>query len=219
MRKVIFLILFAISLFASTQKEIIMESISTFDEFTAIPEESIPPKLLSNAKAIAIIPHVIKAGFIVGGRYGKGVLLVKNKKGFWSDPLFIVLKGGSLGWQIGAQSIDIVLVFKTDESVKNVLNGKITLGADASIAAGPVGRNAEAATDIKLHSEIYSYSRAKGLFAGISLAGAVLELDESLITNFYKIPKYKIQYIIDGRIKSSSSLVNELKKRIYEYAK
>ena len=218
MKKIFIFLMLTLSVFASSQKEILMNAISTFDEFTVIPEESIPPKLLSNAKAIAIIPNVIKAGFFVGGRYGEGVLLVKNKNR-WSDPLFIILKGGSFGWQIGAQSIDIILVFKTKESVENILNRKITLGADASIAAGPVGRDAGAATDIKLHSQIYSYSRSKGLFLGLSLAGSIIELDEDATIHFYKIKKYQIRDIISGKIKKEDSLTRELKKRINEYAK
>ena len=122
-----------------------------------------------------IVPRVIKAGLVVGGRFGRGVVLVRNGKGCWSNPAFVTLTGGSVGWQIGVQSTDLVLVFKNRKTADRLLHGKdkLTLGADAAVAAGPLGRQAEAGTDARLHAEIYSYSRSRGLFAGISLKGPV----------------------------------------------
>jgi lipid-binding SYLF domain-containing protein len=151
----------------------------------AIPEEGIPPVLLKDALGVMIIPGVIKVGFVIGGRYGTGILTVRDEKGNWTDPVFVKIAGGSLGWQIGAQSTDLVLVFKTKKSVDGILGGEFTLGADISVAAGPVGRSAEGATDMTLKSEIYSYSRTRGLFAGIAMDGAALMIDDDADASFY----------------------------------
>ncbi len=168
------------------QNKIIISSVNIMNSIMKIPETSIPPRLLRSAKAIAIIPHVIKAGLVIGGRFGRGVLLVKQKNGVWSPPCFINLTGGSIGWQIGVQSTDIVLVFKNRRGVDGIVSGKFTLGADAAVAAGPVGRNALAATDGSLNAEIYSYSRSKGLFAGIALDGSVLSVNDDYNEMYYK---------------------------------
>jgi cysteinyl-tRNA synthetase len=141
-------------------------------------EKAIPPALLADARGIAIIPGVIKVGFIVGGQYGKGVLVVRGKGDAWGNPVFVSLMSGSVGWQIGAESTDFILVFKTRKSVEGIMKGKYTLGAEAGVAAGPVGRRAKAETDVELKAEIYSYSRSRGLFAGISLEGSSLQVDE-----------------------------------------
>ena len=162
------------------------DAIAIIQEFSKIPENQIPPSLLRNAQAIAVIPGVIKIGFIFAGNYGKGVLSIRDKYGYWTNPAFITLVGGSVGWQIGAQSSDIILVFKTVKSIDDITAGKFTLGADASVAVGPVGRQAGAGTDIELKSEIYSYSRTRGLFAGVSVQGAALEMDYDSIADFYE---------------------------------
>jgi lipid-binding SYLF domain-containing protein len=171
---------------ASRQVREVEDAIEIIQEFTKIPENQIPPSLLRNAQAIAVIPGVIKIGFIFAGNYGRGVLSIKDKYGYWTNPAFITLVGGSVGWQIGAQSSDIILVFKTMKSIDDITAGKFTLGADASVAVGPVGRQAGAGTDIELKSEIYSYSRTRGLFAGVSVQGAALEMDYDSIADFYE---------------------------------
>ena len=155
------------------------------EQIQGMPEKGIPPALLAHAEGIAVIPGVIKAGFVIGGSYGRGVVTVRKADGQWSQPIFIRLAAGSVGWQIGAQSTDVVLVFKTHRSVDGLLHGKFTLGADAAVAAGPVGRRAEAATDVELKAEIYSYSRSRGLFAGVSLQGADLSVDHDADVDFY----------------------------------
>ena len=157
------------------------------DCFTAIPEKCIPPALLCEAKAVAIFPDMIKAGFILGGRHGRGVLLVRDQVGGWSNPIFLTMTGGSVGWQAGAQSTDLVLIFRTVRSVDRFLKGKgkITLGADAAVAAGPLGREAAASTDLQLKAEIYTYSRSRGLFAGVSVAGDVVRVDCTGNERFY----------------------------------
>lgn len=146
------------------------------DELVQIPAKSIPLAILDQAAGVAIIPNTIKAGFVFGGRAGHGVVLVREKDGTWSDPLFVNLGGASVGFQIGVESTDVVLVFRNRRSLDRFLEGKnkFTLGADASVAAGPLGRKASASTDAKLEAEILSYSRSRGLFAGVSLDGAVI---------------------------------------------
>jgi lipid-binding SYLF domain-containing protein len=155
-----------------------------------LPFKAIPPCLMQDAKAVAVIPDVIKAGFLVGGRFGRGVILVRRPDGTWGNPVFITLAGGGVGWQIGIQSTDVILVFRTSNSLDRILQGKgkLTLGADVAVAVGPVGRQAEAATDGQLKAEIYSYSRSRGLFAGLSLEGAGLLVDCGANEAFYGLP-------------------------------
>jgi lipid-binding SYLF domain-containing protein len=174
------------SAIAATKTETRMaNAIGVLQAFTEIPEQAIPGEILRNAYGVAILPGVIKIGYGIGGRFGRGVLMVRKDDGSWSNPAFIALGGGSLGLQIGAQSTDIVLVFRDPRSINNIYNGKVTLGGDASAAAGPVGRNASAATDGRLGAEIYSYSRSRGLFAGIALDGAWLAMDQKGNDEFY----------------------------------
>jgi lipid-binding SYLF domain-containing protein len=160
------------------------------DSLAGLHVRAIPPSLLQDAQGVAIVPNMIKAGFVVGGRHGRGVMLVREGPG-WARPVFITLTGGSFGWQIGVQSTDLVLVFKTRAGVERVMRGKgkITLGADLGIAAGPIGRQAEADTDMQLKSEIFSYSRSRGLFAGLSLEGAALLVDHEGTDIYYKTPR------------------------------
>lgn len=148
-------------------------------DIQAVPEAAIPDKLLDEAHAIVVVPDSIKAGFVFGGRRGHGLLSVKRADGTWSNPSFVSLTGGSIGFQAGVQSSDIVLVFRSDRGLESIVNGKFTLGADAAVAAGPVGRNASAATDGELKAEIWSWSRSRGLFAGVALDGAVLSIDDA----------------------------------------
>lgn len=186
-------------------------------EIIAIPETTIPPALLSNASGIAIIPNVIKAGFILGGRYGTGVLVVRDKDGQWSNPSFISITGGSIGWQIGVESIDIILVFKNEKSINRMLSGKFTIGADASVAAGPVGRGGSAATDIQLKSEIFSYSRSRGLFAGLSLEGAALMVDEEANEKVYGKEGILARDIFSNKDLKAPEAAERLKKLLTEY--
>jgi lipid-binding SYLF domain-containing protein len=149
-------------------------SSDVLDAIQAEPLKCIPQSLLHHAQGVAIIPKVLRVGLGLGGRFGEGVILVRNPDGTWGEPIFIKFTGGSIGWQVGVESVDVILVFKTRGCLDRILKGKgkVTLGADVSIAAGPVGRQAEAATDARLQAEIYSYSRSRGLFAGISLEGS-----------------------------------------------
>jgi lipid-binding SYLF domain-containing protein len=170
---------------ATREERRIADATDAVDQLLRIPEQSVPPALLSRAYAVAVIPNVIKVGFGVGMRRGKGVIVVRRDDGSWSNPSFVTLTGGSFGFQIGAQSTDIILVFKTRTSVDGIANGKLTLGADASIAAGPIGRHTEVATDLSFKSEVYSYARSRGLFAGIALEGASVSMDRKANAAFY----------------------------------
>lgn len=154
-------------------------AIRVMRDIQAIPESAIPDKLLDEAKAIVVVPDTVKAGLVIGGRRGHGLMSVKTPEGTWSNPVFVKLTGGSIGLQAGVQSSDVVLVFRNDRSLESIVNGKFTLGADAGVAAGPLGRNAATATDGQLKAEIWSWSRARGLFAGVALDGAVLSIDDA----------------------------------------
>ncbi len=165
-------LVFALSASAATKEEKrVSDATDVLDRLLRIPEKSIPPSLLARAYAVAVIPNVIKAGFIFGARRGKGVIVIRQGDDSWSNPAFVTLTGGSVGWQAGVESADVILVFKTRKGVTNIANGKLTLGAEASIAAGPVGRNAGIATDVQFEAEVMSYSRSRGLFAGVALDG------------------------------------------------
>src|SRR5262245_59763104 len=173
---------------ASEQSATIEKTESVLKEIMDIPAKKIPSDLLESAQGVAIIPSVIKIGFVAGVRRGHGVLMVKDKDGDWGLPQFVILTGGSVGWQVGAQSTDVILVFKTAKSVENIQKGKFTIGADAAAAAGPVGRNAAAATDAQFKAEILSYSRRRGLFAGVALDGSMIEVDHPAGRDFYGDP-------------------------------
>jgi lipid-binding SYLF domain-containing protein len=170
---------------AERQDARLLTSTQVLDELLRMPEQNIPVWLLERAHAVAVIPDVIKVGLGIGGRRGKGVLVVRRDNGDWSNPIFVNLTGGSFGFQVGVQSTDVVLVFTSRQSIEGIVGGKVTLGADASVAAGPVGRQSSAATDIGLTAQVYSYSRASGLFAGVALDGSALTIDHRSNEQFY----------------------------------
>lgn len=178
-------ILFATNIQAQDkQQQKLDASIKVVQEFGKL-RESIPKQLMQKTEGIIIIPGLINAGFMVGGKRGKGIAMVKNENGTWSNPVFLTLTGGSLGFQAGIQSVDLVLVFLNKNSLLDISKSSFTLGGDISVAAGPVGRNSSAGTDYKMESEVYSYSRSKGLFAGISLSGSSLDIDQKANDSFY----------------------------------
>jgi lipid-binding SYLF domain-containing protein len=179
------------------------------DTLQALPERCIPPALMHDAQGVAIIPHVVKVGFAVGGRFGQGLVLGRCPDGSWGNPVFINLTGGSFGWQIGVESTDVVLVFKTKESYKRLVEGKskITLGADVSVAAGPVGRQAGAGTDAKLRAEIFSYSRSRGLFLGVSLEGAAITQNGRSNAAFAQRPRPEDLMAV-GKLKAQLSVMS-----------
>jgi len=164
---------------------VVDESTGVLEEIMASPEKGIPASLLANAQGIAIVPNVVKGGLGIGIRFGRGILLVRDETGKWRPPSFISLTGGSFGWQIGVQATDVILVFKNRKSVQTLLSGKLTLGADAAVTAGPVGRQAAAGADVTLRSAVYSYSRSRGLFLGLALDGTALLVDSRANAAYY----------------------------------
>jgi len=182
-----------------------------------IPESAIPPVLLADAQGIAIIPGVIKVGLFVGGQYGRGVLLVRGKGGAWSNPVCITVKSGSIGWQIGAESTDCGMVFKTPWSSEGIMKGQDTLGAEAAAGAGPVGRSVKASTDIELKAEIYSYSRSRGLFAGVSLEGSSLQIDDKSNAAYYEKEAVQPSGILSGQDVKTPPGAEMLKNSLGKY--
>ena len=163
---------------AAREEGRLLVATEVLQEIQAMPDQRIPDTLLSRAYGIAVIPDVTKVAFMFGGRHGNGVLSVRDTLSSpWSNPVFVALTGGSWGIQAGAQSSDIILVFTTKGGVEGMAGGKITLGADASVATGPVGRQGSAGTDMSFNSEVYSYARTRGLFGGIALDGSVIAID------------------------------------------
>ena len=179
-------------------------AVRVLSDIQNIPEQAIPDKLLDEGRAVIVIPDTIKAGLVLGGRRGHGLMSVKTPEGAWSNPVFIKLTGASIGFQAGVQSSDVILVFRNDRSLDNIVNGKVTLGADAGVAAGPVGRSAAAATDGQLKAEIWSWSRARGLFAGVALDGAVLQIDDAANLDAYG-PNTTPRMILEGRVPAPPS--------------
>ena len=169
----------------STEAERAADAVNVLTEIMNIPENSIPEELMARAHGIAVIPHVVKGAFGVGGQWGKGLMSQRREDGSWSAPAYIAIGGGSFGLQIGVQATDIVLVFTDEDGVRGILKGKVKLGADASATAGPVGRKAEVGTDVLLRSAVFAYSRSKGLFAGVSLDGSVIGMDDNANRKIY----------------------------------
>ncbi len=185
-------------------------------EIMMAPDKRLPSDLMRNAHAIAVIPDVIKAGFVIGGRHGVGLLSIKTAEGVWSNPTFVSMTGGSLGFQAGVQSTDVILVFRTQRGVDSIVHGKFTLGADASVAAGPAGRDAHAATDAQLKAEIYSYSRSRGLFAGVSLSGSVLSIDNTANEAIYG-QGATARRIFAGNVSDVPNPIVDFRDRLEEY--
>ncbi|MEE9542500.1 MAG: lipid-binding SYLF domain-containing protein [Thermodesulfobacteriota bacterium] len=193
------------------------EAVRVVEEIIALNESGetgIPPRILRTAHGIAIIPGALKASLGIGGRYGKGALLVLREDGAWSAPIFITIAGGSLGFQVGAQSTDIILVFNEAKSIKGVSKGKFTFGVDATISAGDVGRHVEASTDERAKAEIYSYSMSRGLFVGVSLEGGVLDIDEKLNSDYYGLSAVDL---IAGGSESVPAPASKLKRAVKGY--
>src|SRR6266480_4714979 len=148
----------------------IQAAATVLDEIQSAPDQGVPEEVLGSAECVAIVPSMLKGGFIVGARYGRGVASCRTPKG-WSAPAFFAVQGGSVGLQIGGQAVDLVMLIMNQDGMRNLLSSKFKLGADASVAAGPVGRHAAADTDWKLRAQVLSYSRARGAFAGLELSG------------------------------------------------
>lgn len=200
--------------FAGAREEAkLIEASGVLEELQAQRDTLIPDRLLARAYGVAVIPNVIKVAAVVGGRRGTGALVVRDASGRFSDPVMISITGGNVGWQIGVQSTDVVLVFTTRKSVQDIADGKLTLGADASVAAGPLGRAASAATDQNFTAEVYSYSRNRGLFAGVSLDGSVIAIDSKSNRKLYG-KTAPASDIIAGNITTESAEANRFQRAI-----
>ena len=193
----------------------LLTATEVLQEVQAMPDQQIPDALLSRAYGIAVIPDVTKVAFIFGGRHGNGVLVVRDKLTTpWSNPVFVALTGGSWGLQAGAQSSDIVLVFTTKTGIEGIAGGKLTLGADASVATGPVGRQGSAATDMSFNAEIYSYARTRGLFGGIALDGSVISIDRSANAGFYAKSGVTATEIFSGQAPAAPATAQRFLERL-----
>jgi lipid-binding SYLF domain-containing protein len=154
------------------------------NDIQGAPDKGIPQEVLGSAECVAVVPSMLKGGFILGAKYGRGLASCRTEKG-WSSPAFFTLTGGSVGFQIGGQAVDLVMLIMNKDGMKHLLSSEFALGADASVAAGPVGRHAEGNTDWKMRAEVLTYSRARGLFAGVSLNGAQIKQDKDSTREFY----------------------------------
>ena len=194
MKKFLLLTLIVFSLFSSPLRRMRIEESKASDrvqaaahvlnEIQGAPDKGIPQEVLGSAECVAVVPSMLKGGFIVGAKYGRGLASCRTPKG-WSAPAFFIVTGGSFGFQIGGQAVDLVMLIMNKDGMKHLLSSQFALGADASVAAGPVGRHAEGNTDWKMRAEVLTYSRARGLFAGVSLNGAVIKQDKDSTRDFY----------------------------------
>ena len=188
-----------------------------FGEIMGTPDKGIPTDLLNKAECVAVFPTVVKVGFIVGGKAGRGVASCRTPSG-WSAPAFLEIKGGSFGLQIGGEATDVVLLFMNTNGLKKLVSNKVELGADASIAAGPVGREAAASTDASMNAEILSYSRSKGLFAGISLKGSVVSAEKSDMQDTYGKTVTALQVLAAANSRAPAE-VQVFAQKLGEYSK
>jgi lipid-binding SYLF domain-containing protein len=173
---------------ANPSEVVVINATNVFAQAMVMPQNEIPRSLLTQAQAVAIVPGMVRGAFVVGVQHGRGVLVIRDAQGTWQPPRMIQITGGSIGYQIGVQATDLVLVFRTPQSVANLLSGTLKIGVDAAAAAGPVGRQTSASTDIQMQAEILSYSRARGAFVGVSIDGSVISLDPAAEAMYYQPP-------------------------------
>jgi lipid-binding SYLF domain-containing protein len=178
-----------------------------FQEIMSAPDQSIPQELIDRAQCVAVFPSVKKGGFIVGGQYGKGLISCRRSQGSWGAPAYFTIGGGSFGLQIGGQEVDLVLLIMNKSGVEGLLQDKFEIGAGAAASAGPVGRNTHASTDLLLKSQILSYSRSRGLFAGLELKGAVIMQDKEANRDIYDREISAREIIVDGKARTPSIIL------------
>jgi lipid-binding SYLF domain-containing protein len=201
----------------SDEAKRVQDATMIFGEIMSAEDKAIPQSILSKASGIAIFPSTITAGFVVGGTRGRGIIS-RHSGGGWSSPAFLTLTGGSFGLQIGGQAADIILVINGDRGLDNLVSNQFKIGADASMAAGPVGRDAQAATDIQLRAQILSYSRARGLFAGVTINGSTVRQDEDANQRFYGKRLTTRQIVFDGQA-GAPDPVDQWKAALAKYVK
>ena len=204
---------------SSDEARRITDAVAVLDEIMAAGDNAIPRAILEKAEGIAVFPSLIKGGFVIGGQRGHGVLSVRDKKaGGWSAPGFLTITGGSIGAQFGAQAIDLVLVVNNRRGLEQLIKNQFRVGADAGVAAGPVGREASASTDIQLRAQILSYSRARGLFAGVTLNGSTIRQDRDANERFYGTAYRTGEIVFEGRGGAPASVAS-LRDTLTKYAK
>jgi lipid-binding SYLF domain-containing protein len=179
---------------------------AAFQEVMSAPDQGVPQELLDRAHCVAVFPSVKKGGFIVGGQYGKGLISCRRAQGSWGSPAYFTIGGGSFGLQIGGQAVDLVLLVMNKEGVDGILQDKFEIGAGAAVSAGPVGRNTHVATDALLKSQIVSYSRSRGLFAGLELKGAVIMQDKDANKDVYVQQLSAREILVDGKARTPSTI-------------
>jgi lipid-binding SYLF domain-containing protein len=217
----LFICLSATSVTYAQMKEqtLVRDAGLVLSEIMKVPEKGIPSSLLNEAQAMMIFPNVVKAGFIVGGRHGHGVVMVRDANGVWGFPVLLTISGGSIGGQIGVQATDLVLMFKSRRGVDSILQGRqLTLGADASVSAGPVGRTISASTDTSFRTEILSWSRSRGLFAGVALDGSKVKIDGNGLVAFYGNPPPPVEVILNGQLPIMPAAANDLRTQVMQTA-
>lgn len=184
------------------EKERAKKAVAAFREIMGAPDQAVPLELLDRAQCVAVFPSVKKGGFIVGGQYGKGLISCRRQEGSWGSPAFFTIGGGSFGLQIGGQAVDLVLLIMNKSGVEGLLQDKFEIGAGAGASAGPVGRNTHVSTDVLLKSQIISYSRSRGLFAGLELKGAVIMQDNTANRDIYDREITAREIIVDGKVRT-----------------
>ena len=205
----------------SNEADRIREAGVILGEIMGAADKSVPTSVLEKAEAIAIFPSTIKGAFVVGAQRGKGILSVRDRaRGEWSSPAFLTVTGGSVGFQIGGQAVDIVLVVMNRRGLENLLQNQFEIGGEASVTAGPVGRDTSASTDIQLRAEILSYSRSRGLFAGVSLRGAAIRQDQDANQVFYGSRFRTRDVVLDGKatMPQSAEVVSGWQSTLVKYA-
>ena len=205
----------------SEQADRLRDASTVLNEIMSAPDKAVPQSVLDHAEAIAVFPSTLKAGLLIGGQRGKGIISVRDRShGQWSLPAFLTLTGGSIGAQIGGQAVDVVLIVINRRGVENLLQNQFKIGGEASATAGPVGRDAEVSTDIQLRAQILSYSRSRGLFAGISLKGSAIRRDQASNETFYGSPLRTRDIVLDGKAATPQSTkeVAEWRAALDKYA-
>ena len=195
----------------------IRDSITVLSELIDAADKAIPKSVLQNAQGVAVFPSLLKGGIIIGGQRGKGVISARKAKGEWSSPGFLTITGGSFGAQIGGQAVDLVLIVNNQRGLEQLVSNQFKVGADASVAAGPVGRDAGVATDIQMRAQIFSYSRTRGIFAGVTINGSTISQDRDANERFYGLAYRTGQIVFDG-LGGAPDPVGEWKAALTQHA-
>jgi lipid-binding SYLF domain-containing protein len=212
------LVLPGIALAQSDEQKRISEATVVLSEIMDAEDHAVPRGLLEKAEAIAVFPSLVRAGFIVGGQRGRGVISVRDpESGTWSAPAFLTITGGSIGAQIGAQAVDLILVVQNRRGLEQLVRNQFRIGGDAAVTAGPIGRDVSAATDIQLRAQILSYSRSRGLFAGITLQGSTIRQDRDANERFFGYP-YRTPQIVFERLGGAPDPTAEWRAALAKYA-